>query len=169
MIFKAVCSIPQRERWDHTLKFMVCIFTDWYVTGALVRKPQLYDALGQMLFWHYAYFTVISILNQGGGFAHICKMQSMKSSGVVASIRPNKVKVCLPCGAADKTIGLFPRFLDSSFVIYFSLSLIFKEKKRLISMKLLSGKPVLYMKEKHFFGKWNAYGNTPASSVRVIC
>lgn len=66
-------------------------------------------------------------------------------------IRPNEVKVCLPCGAADKTSGLFPRFLDSSFVIYFSLSLFFKKKKKnLISMKLWGGKPVLYMKEKDF-------------------
>ena len=37
-------------------------------------------------------------------------------------IGPIKVKVCLLCGAADKTTGLFPRFLDSSFVICFSLS-----------------------------------------------
>lgn len=46
-------------------------------------------------------------------------------------VRPSEVKVCLPCGAADKTIGVFPRFLDSSFVIYFSLSLFFKGKKNL--------------------------------------
>lgn len=61
----------------------MCISADWHETGAMVRKPQLYDALGQMLFWHYAYFTVISILNWGE-FAHICKMQSMKSSSLVA-------------------------------------------------------------------------------------
>lgn len=69
-------------------------------------------------------------------------------------IGPIKVKVCLLCGAADKTIGLFPRFLDSSFVICFSLSWVFKgekKRKRLISMKLWGDKPVLYMKEKHFF------------------
>lgn len=45
-------------------------------------------------------------------------------------IGPSKVRVCLLCGAADKTVGLFPRFLDSSFVIYFSLSLFFKREKK---------------------------------------
>lgn len=85
-------------------------------------------------------------------------------------VRPSEVKVCLPCGAADKTIGVFPRFLDSSFVIYFPLSLVFKgKKKKLISMKLWGGKPVLNHERKTFFCKWHAYGNTPASSVSVIC
>lgn len=34
-------------------------------------------------------------------------------------------------------------------------------------MKLWGGKPVLYMKEIHFFCKWNSYGNTPAGLVCV--
>lgn len=61
--FQGCTPIPQRERWDQTLKFIVCIFTDWHATGALVRRPQFYDALAHMLFGPYAYFTVISIPN----------------------------------------------------------------------------------------------------------
>lgn len=83
-------------------------------------------------------------------------------------IRPNEVKVCLPCGAADKTIGRFPRFLNSSFVIYFSLSLFFKEKKNLFPWNSVVVN-LDFTWKKNIFGKWNAYGNTPASSVSVIC
>lgn len=151
MIFKAVCSIPQRERWDHTLKLTVCIFTDWHATGGLVRKPQLYDALGQMLFWHYAYFTVISILNWGAEFAHVCKMQSMKSSGLVALWGQMRLRFACPVVQLIKQLDCFQDSLTPALSFIFLCHYFLRKKKKLISMKLWGGKPVLYMKEKHFF------------------
>lgn len=166
-MFKAIFSIPQRERWDHDLKFIVCIFTDWHATGALDKKPQLYDALGQMLFWHHAYFTVIGMLNWGT-FAHICKNQNMKSSSLVALQGQGRLRFTCLVVQLIKQLDCFQDSSTPALSFIFLCHYFYGKKKDLFPWN--SEVVNLYFAwNKNIFCKWNAYGNTPASSVCLVC
>lgn len=144
---------------------MVCIFTDWHVTVMWLSKPQIYDALCQMLFWHCAYFRVISMLNWR--FSHMCKMQSMKTRGLIALSSQARLRFACLVVQLIKQLNFFQDSLTPTLSFIF-LSFFFKEKKKAYFHETLRWQSSNLYERKTFFGTWNANGNISATSVCVI-
>lgn len=130
---------------------MVCVFNEWHarLAGDWLERLRTQRPWTPAVFWLYAYLTRTCILNWEE-FAPICKMQAKKHSSWVALWGQPRLRFACLVVQLIKQLANFQDSLTPALSFIF-LCHYFLREKGLISMKLWGGKPVLYIKEKHFY------------------
>lgn len=103
-----------------------------------------------------------------GTFAHICKNQNMKSSSLVALQGQGRLRFTCLVVQLIKQLDCFQDSSTPALSFIFLCHYFYGRKKDLFPWN--SEVVNLYFAwNKNIFCKWNACGNTPASSVCLVC